>query len=99
MLLAEAARLNRAGLMTRSENGVRSDVPSDARPAELLDNGDDTVRQVGIKIWVDGSQWIGNIDLSFQYLDSDATRTIGVVPGSCGHANYTSEQLTEIVEA
>ena len=26
------------------------------------------------------------------------TRAIGVVPGSCGHANYTREQLTEIVE-
>jgi predicted amidohydrolase YtcJ len=63
------------------------------------DNGDDMFRQVGIKIWVDGSPWIGNIDLSFPYLDTDATRTIGVAPGSCGHANYTREQLTEIVGA
>jgi predicted amidohydrolase YtcJ len=62
-------------------------------------NGDDLFRQVGIKIWVDGSPWIGNIDLSFPYLDTDATRTIGVTPGSCGHANYTPEQLTEIVGA
>jgi predicted amidohydrolase YtcJ len=62
-------------------------------------NGDDVVRQVGIKIWVDGSPWIGNIDLTFPYLDSDATRAIGVTPGSCGHANYTREQLTEIVAA
>ena len=60
-------------------------------------NGDDLFRQVGIKIWVDGSPWIGNIDLSFPYLDTDATRTIGVPPGSCGHANYTPEQLVEIV--
>lgn len=66
---------------------------------ETLDNGDDMVRQVGIKIWVDGSPWIGNIDLSFPYLDTDATRTIGVAPGSCGHANYTREQLEEIVGA
>jgi predicted amidohydrolase YtcJ len=63
------------------------------------DNGDDLFRQVGIKIWVDGSPWIGNIDLSFPYLDTAATRTIGVRPGSCGCANYTSEQLTEIVGA
>ena len=63
------------------------------------DNGDDMLRQVGIKIWVDGSPWIGNIDLSFPYLDTDATRTIGVAPGSCGHANYTREQLAEIVAA
>jgi len=60
-------------------------------------NGDDLFRQVGIKIWVDGSPWIGNIDLSFPYLDTDATRTIGVTPGSCGHANYTPEPLTEIL--
>ncbi|WP_448435212.1 amidohydrolase [Mycolicibacterium setense] len=66
---------------------------TDAGPFE----GDDIVRQVGIKIWVDGSPWIGNIDLTFPYLDTDATRTIGVVPGSCGHANYTKEQLAEIV--
>ena len=66
---------------------------------ETPDNGDDMVRQVGIKIWVDGSPWIGNIDLTFPYLDTDATRTIGVTPGSCGCANYTREQLTEIVDA
>ena len=40
--------------------------------------GDDMLRQVGIKIWVDGSPWIGNIALSFPYLDTAATRTIGV---------------------
>lgn len=70
-----------------------ADLHTEATPCE----GDDIVRQVGIKIWVDGSPWIGNIDLTFPYLDTDATRTIGVVPGSCGHANYTKEQLSEIV--
>lgn len=60
--------------------------------------GDDMLRQVGIKIWVDGSPWIGNIALSFPYLDTAATRAIGAA-GSCGHANYTKEQLTEIVGA
>ena len=68
---------------------------TDAKPGD----GDDMLRQVGIKIWVDGSPWIGNIDLTFPYLDTDATRTIGVPPGSCGHANYTREQLAEIVGA
>lgn len=70
-----------------------ADLHTDAQPFD----GDDLVRQIGIKIWVDGSPWIGNIDLSFPYLDTEATRTIGVVPGSCGHANYTREQLAEIV--
>lgn len=120
MMLAEAARLNRAGLTTCSEMAydpvfspvlqhVRDQLSvrlrlyeisnpqmsTDAKPGD----GDDGVRQVGIKIWVDGSPWIGNIDLSFPYLDTAATRTIGVQPGSCGHANYSKEQLTEIVGA
>lgn len=120
MLLAECARLNRAGLTTCSEMAFdpafrplveqlrdaltvrlrtyeisNPQMRSDAKPGE----GDDMLRQVGIKIWVDGSPWIGNIDLSFPYLDTAATRTIGVEPGSCGHANYTREQLTEIVDA
>jgi len=120
MLLAECARLNRAGLTTCSEmafdpmfrpvlDRMRTDVTVRLRTyemstaqmstTEVLDNGDDTVRQVGIKIWVDGSPWIGNVDLSFPYLDTEATRSIGVTPGSCGHANYTREQLEEIVEA
>jgi predicted amidohydrolase YtcJ len=68
---------------------------TDATPGE----GDDMLRQVGIKIWVDGSPWVGNIALSFPYLDTGATRTIGVPPGSCGHANYTRERLSEIVGA
>jgi hypothetical protein len=120
MLIAECARLNRAGLTTCSEMAfdpmfrpmldqlhdqltvrLRTYEMSTAKMTtdEAVDNGDDTVRQVGIKIWLDGSPWIGNIDLSFPYLDTDATRTIGVVPGSCGHANYSREQLVEIVEA
>jgi predicted amidohydrolase YtcJ len=88
---------------------MRNDLTVRLRPYEISnaqmstdmtpDNGDDVLRQAGIKIWVDGSPWIGNIDLSFPYLDTAATRTIGVTPGSCGCANYTLEQLTEIVEA
>jgi predicted amidohydrolase YtcJ len=120
MLLAELARLNRAGLTTCSEMafdpGFRPviDQMRDALTVRLRvyemstaamttdqvpDNGDDMVRQAGIKIWVDGSPWIGNIDLSFPYLDTAATRSIGIPKGSCGCANYTREQLTEIVGA
>lgn len=57
--------------------------------------GDDMVRQVGIKIWSDGSPWIGNIALSFTYLDTPVTRALGMAC-SHGHANYTSEQILEI---
>jgi predicted amidohydrolase YtcJ len=120
MLLAECARLNRAGLTTCSEmafdpamrslvEGLRGKLSVRLRTYEISNpqmstaaapgQGDDMLRQVGIKIWVDGSPWIGNIALSFPYLDTAATRTIGVTPGSCGHANYTAEQLAEIVGA
>jgi hypothetical protein len=120
MLLAECARLNRAGLTTCSEmafdpnfgpvvEGLRANLTVRLRTYEVSNpamstaaapgQGDDILRQVGIKIWVDGSPWIGNIALSFPYLDTEATRTIGVKPGSCGCANYTAEQLTEIVGA
>ncbi|QLL08229.1 amidohydrolase [Mycobacterium vicinigordonae] len=68
---------------------------TDATPGQ----GDDMLRQIGIKIWVDGSPWIGNIALSFPYLDTPATRSAGITPGSCGCANYTREQLDEIVNA
>ncbi|BCI51539.1 amidohydrolase [Mycolicibacterium litorale] len=120
MLMAECARLNRAGLTTCSDmafdpvfrpmlDALRGDLTVRLRTYEISNpemrstarpgDGDDMVRQVGIKIWVDGSPWIGNIDLTFPYLDTAATRTIGVVPGSCGHANYSREQLREIVGA
>lgn len=122
MLVAECARLNRAGLTTCSEMAydpdfgpavdalsasgaltVRLRTYEMSNPSMTAHNqpssGDDMVRHTGIKIWVDGSPWIGNIDLTFPYLDTDATRAIGVQPGSCGHANYTLEQLTDIVDA
>lgn len=120
MLVAECARLNRAGLTTCSDmafdpvfrpmlDGLRDELTIRLRAYEVSNpqltstahpfDGDDMVRQIGIKIWVDGSPWIGNVDLTFPYLDTAATRTIGVVPGSCGHANYTREQLREIVGA
>jgi hypothetical protein len=120
MLVAECARLNRAGLTTCSEMAfdpnfgplverlhgeltvrLRTYEVSNAQmsTAATPGQGDDMLRQVGIKIWVDGSPWIGNIALSFPYLDTAATRAIGVTPGSCGCANYTAEQLTEIVSA
>ncbi|ORV71572.1 amidohydrolase [Mycobacterium gastri] len=92
------AQLNDAGELTvrlRTYEISTAALTTDITP----DNGDDMVRQVGIKIWVDGSPWLGNIDLSAPYLDTGASRAMGIAPGSCGHANYSREQLTEIVDA
>ena len=55
-------------------------------------------RQVGVKTWSDGSPWIGNIATSFPYLDTEATRSLGLEPGHVGHANYTAAELEAIAE-
>lgn len=59
-------------------------------------NGDAWLRQIGVKVWSDGSPWVGNIATSFPYLDTQATRDLGLEPGHIGHANYTTEQLIAI---
>ncbi|WP_440711609.1 amidohydrolase [Herbiconiux sp. YIM B11900] len=61
-------------------------------------SGDELVRQVGVKTWADGSPWVGNILISFPYLDTAGTRSIGVEPGSHGSANYSRDQLDTVVE-
>lgn len=62
-------------------------------------HGDELVRQVGIKLWADGSPWVGNIAASFPYLDTPATRSIGLEPHHRGPANYTTAQIEEISDA
>jgi predicted amidohydrolase YtcJ len=55
-------------------------------------------RQTGVKTWSDGSPWIGNIATSFPYLDTRATRDLGLEPHHIGQANYTADQLLDIAE-
>lgn len=62
-------------------------------------DGNDMVRQIGIKLWADGSPWVGNIATSFPYLDTAATRALGLEPHHHGHANYTEAEIEEISEA
>lgn len=56
-------------------------------------------RQVGVKMWKDGSPWVGNIETSFSYRDSPATRVLGLHAGHRGCSNYSHQQLREICEA
>ncbi|WP_305094351.1 amidohydrolase [Prescottella sp. R16] len=89
--LAEAVA---AGVLTTRLRLYETSGPareSDVEPGD----GDELVRQIGIKIWADGSPWIGNIALSFPYLDTPATRALGMAC-SHGHANYTEEQIFDI---
>jgi len=60
--------------------------------------GDPVFRQIGVKTWSDGSPWIGNIATSFPYLDTQATRDLGLEPHHIGTANYTTQQLLAIAE-
>lgn len=60
---------------------------------------DALVRRVGVKLWADGSPWVGNVATSFPYLDTPATRSIGLPPHHTGAANYTGEQVLAISRA
>lgn len=60
-----------------------------------------TLCKAGVKLWTDGSPWVGNIAISFPYLDTEATRTAGIDPavaGSPDSMNYTREQLDAIID-
>ncbi|MDR2322582.1 MAG: amidohydrolase [Microbacterium sp.] len=62
------------------------------------DAEDGIVRQIGVKTWTDGSPWVGNIATSFPYLDTAATRSLGLEPHHRGSSNYTAEELHGIAE-
>lgn len=57
------------------------------------ENGDDLITQIGIKTWADGSPWTGNIATSFPYLNTPATKTMGLEEDHYGQANYSHDQL------
>ena len=58
------------------------------------------VRKNGIKLWADGSPWIGNVAISFEYLDNPTTRTAQMELGPRGETqmNYTRAQLDAILD-
>lgn len=89
------AGLREAGSLPVRVRGYEMSRPG-ATATAPLENGDVWVRQTGIKVWSDGSPWVGNIATSFPYLDNAVTRGIGLEPGHIGRANYTTEQLIEI---
>lgn len=55
----------------------------------------------GIKLWADGSPWVGNIAITFPYLDTPATRAAGIAAGPHGteEMNYTRNELDAIIDA
>ena len=60
------------------------------------ENGDDIFRIGGVKIWADGSPFVGNIWLNRPYLDTDLTiHRMGLPKGNTGSMNYEPDQLLE----
>lgn len=53
----------------------------------------------GIKLWADGSPWVGTIASSFPYLDSPIVKQaeIPLGPGGEGMMNYTRAELDQIL--
>lgn len=63
--------------------------------------GDGWLIKQGVKLWTDGSPWVGNIGISFPYLDSDATRLAGIDPAKAGgpqSMNYTRPELDAVLD-
>ena len=61
----------------------------------------DMMWKVGIKLWADGSPWVGTIAASFPYLDTPVVRNaqIPLGPGGEDMMNYTRAELDQILAA
>ncbi|RBO93917.1 amidohydrolase [Nocardia puris] len=103
MAFAEQMRPLTAALYQQGRGKVRLRAYEMANPMGEtfcpITNGDDMFRQIGMKVWLDGSPWVGNIDTSFPYLNTPATAALGLGHDHRGHANYTEEELDRIVGA
>jgi predicted amidohydrolase YtcJ len=74
-------------------------IESDAA-ADVTFPDSELVRKVGIKLWADGSPWLGNVAISFEYLDNPTTRTAEIEMGPRGETqmNYTRAQLDAVLD-
>jgi len=63
--------------------------------------GDDWLVKQGVKLWTDGSPWVGNIGISFPYLSTKTTQMAGIDPAKAGgpqSMNYTRAELDAILD-
>lgn len=68
---------------------------------ETFAAGEAMLTKQGVKLWTDGSPWVGNIAISFPYLSNDTTKTAGIDPAVAGgpqSMNYTRQQLDDILD-
>lgn len=76
-------------------SGIREHIPAPGTDP-LMGSSTAMFRPTGVKVWTDGSPWVGNIETSFGYEDSVQTESIGVNAGHRGCSNYTEQQLLDI---
>jgi len=58
------------------------------------------VRKNGIKLWADGTPWLGTVAQSFPYLENSRTKNAQIIIGPLGEKgmNYTRVQLDQILD-
>ena len=73
---------------------------SDAGETLTFTAPDDMVRKVGVKLWADGSPWVGTIATTVPYLDNEFVRATGITPGPGGEAmmNYSRADLDALLD-
>ena len=79
----------------RSMSGPDSRKPVDTPlPTAML-------QQVGVKMWADGSPFLGTLAASFPYLDSAVVQKAGIPigPGSESNMNWTREQIDPLLDS
>jgi len=59
----------------------------------------DMLHKQGIKLWADGSPWVGTIAASFPYLDNEITQNaqIPIGPGGEAMMNYSRVELDQVL--
>jgi predicted amidohydrolase YtcJ len=58
-------------------------------------NGNNMVKQIGVKLWIDGSPWTGTAATSFPYLDTPSSETLGLPDHHHSTPSFTSGELYE----
>lgn len=59
------------------------------------------LKKNGVKLWADGSPWVGTIASTIAYLDNPTVVNAGITPGTHGEEmmNYTRAQIDAVIEA
>ena len=67
-------------------------------PATWADSS--LVRKNGIKLWADGTPWLGSVAQSFPYLENPTTKQAQIIIGPLGEKgmNYTRLQLDQMLD-